>query len=246
MAKNPRKSSGKTLSRSRGRNFAGDQASSRGTRKRAILPVGEAAAWERRRHDMADRDLVFRENFPPLPRKRERGRGGQKKKTQTDEKSGWLFSNSPMYWHSLNITRGRNLGGKTTRPLLSVHYPSVMGPFYTMAVPRYALAIDQFLREDNAGAHGNGARPRSQRSQTRRRTRRFAVCASTARRRRGDEGERPRSVARASRAPATRPRFLGRDCDAGRNTGTVASPRKRAEQMLQIADGESEKDLLLA
>jgi len=79
MAKNPRKSSGKTLSRSRGRNFAGDQASSRGTRKRAILPVGEAAAWERRRHDMADRDLVFRENFPPLPRKRERGRGGQKK-----------------------------------------------------------------------------------------------------------------------------------------------------------------------
>ncbi|KYM90889.1 hypothetical protein ALC53_01655 [Atta colombica] len=55
----------------------------------------------------------------------------------------------------------------TTRPLLSVHYPNVMSPFYTIALPRNALTIDQFLREDNAGTYGNGADSGEEREQSR-------------------------------------------------------------------------------
>jgi len=54
----------------------------------------------------------------------------------------------PLYWHNLNIT-GEQICEITTWPVLSVHYPSVMSPFYTMAVQRYALAIDQFLQAYN-------------------------------------------------------------------------------------------------
>lgn len=169
MAKNSRKSeqrksplpSIEPASAKNGRNFiVTGRFRARGTRNaRFSPPQGRKHENTATRHGGARPD--FPRNFPSLSRGVERGgesrparKGG---KNAAGERSKRFFLLTYVLAQSKYHKRTK-LGGKTTRPLLSVHYPSVMGPFYTMAVPRYALTIDQFLREDNA-AHGNEARP---------------------------------------------------------------------------------------
>ena len=154
------------------------------------------ASVRTRQRDMAERDLIFHETFHRDERKHAR---------REVENARWRKEADYFPTHLLAQSkyhkRTKLRGGKTTRPLLSVHYPNVMSPFYTIALPRNALTIDQFLREDNAGTHGNGARP------GRSAPRRGAEPADllSAHRRSDDSGEereqsRSVAVARASRA----------------------------------------------
>jgi len=153
-----------------------------------------------RQRDMAERDLIFHETFHRDERKYAARRDGREPENARWRREADYFP-THLLAQSKYHKRTKLRGGKTTGPLLSVHYPSVMSPFYTIALPRNALTIDQFLREDNAGTHGNGARP------GRSAPRRGAEPADSlsAHRRSDDSGEereRSRSVAvaRASRA----------------------------------------------
>lgn len=158
--------------------------------KRAIFGLGgrerENAAT---RHGGTRPD--FPRNFPPGRRAKARG----EKRTPPDgEKKRIIFLLT--YWHSLNITRGRNFGGgKNYASTPQRALPKRHGSFLHNS-PAAKRAND---RSVSARGQRRNARkrssPRSQRSQTRRRTRRFAFCASTNRttvgRKENDPGASP-------------------------------------------------------